>query len=79
MVIGAFEDVRISFGDVDRRNIINKEPSICQNENKHFKEILSSLPRNNLNRIILGQLNINFIRNKSDLSSDGIAGNVNVL
>ena len=44
----------MSFGDVSRRNMFNKEPSIVQNENKHFKEALSSLRRNNLNIIILG-------------------------
>ena len=67
----------MSFGDVNRRNMLNKDPSILQNENKHFKEGLSSLRRNNVNTIILGKLNINSIRNKVDLLPDGIGRNAN--
>ena len=52
----------------------NKEQYISQNQNKHFKEVLSWTT---LNRISLGQLNINSIRNRFDLLSDGITGNVN--
>ena len=37
---------------------------------------LSSLRRNNFNRIILAQFNVNSTRNKFNLLSDGIAGNV---
>ena len=39
---------------------------------ENFKYYLSSLRRKNLNRVILAQLNINFIRNKFDLLPEGI-------
>ena len=37
------------------------------NSNENFKYYLNSLRRNNLNRVILAQLNINSMRNKFDL------------
>ena len=49
------------------------------NSNENFKCYLSSLRRKNLNRVILEQLNSNFIRNKFDHLADGIKGKVNVL
>ena len=60
------------------RNIFIKEPSVSENESKHFKEVFSSFHRNNLNKIILAQLNINFLRSKFDLLFDVMAGNVDV-
>ena len=60
------------------RNIFIKEPSVSENESKHFKEVFSSFHRNNLNGIILAQLNINFLRSKFDLLFDVMAGNVDV-
>lgn len=52
--------------------------STSQNENKHLKEVLSSLLWNKLNAIILAQLNINSIQNKLDLLSEWITGRVAV-
>ena len=49
------------------------------NSNENFKYYLRSLPRKNLNRVILAQLNINSIRNKFDLLFEGIKGKVDVL
>ena len=43
-----------------------------ENENKPFKEVLGSLRRSNLNRIILAHLNINSIPNKFNLLAEGV-------
>ena len=61
------------------RNMPNKEPFISQNENKHFKEVSIYLCWNNVKRVILAQLNVNSLRNKFDLLSNGIVGNVDAL
>ena len=47
--------------------------------NKHFGDYLSSLRKNNLNRLIFAQLNINSIRNKFDQLVNGIKGNIDIL
>ena len=50
-----------------------------ENENKPFKEVLGSLSRSNLNRIILAHLNINSIPNKFNLLAEGVSGNVDII
>ena len=50
-----------------------------ENENKLFKEVLGSLRRSNLNRIILAHLNINSIPNKFNLLAEGVSGNVDII
>ena len=47
--------------------------------NKHFGDYLSSLHKNNLNRLIFAHLNINSIRNKFDQLVNGIKGNIDIL
>ena len=44
-----------------------------------FKEVLASLRKENLNRVILAHLNINSIRNKFDLLAEGLNGDVDVI
>ena len=43
-----------------------------------FKEALAFLRRDNLSRDALPHLNINFIRNKFNLLTEGLSGNVDV-
>ena len=50
-----------------------------ENENKPFKEVLGSLRRSNLNRIILAHLNINSIPNKFNLLSEVVSSNVDII
>ena len=47
--------------------------------NKHFGDYLSSLRKNNLNRLIFAHLNINSIRNKFDQLVNSIKGNIDIL
>ena len=49
------------------------------NSNENFKYYVSSLRRKNLNRVILAQLNTNYIRNKCDLLAGGIKGKLDIL
>ena len=53
--------------------------SVMENENKPFKEVLGSLRRSNLNRIILAHVNINSIPNKFSLLAEGVSGNVDII
>ena len=50
-----------------------------ENENKPFKEVLVSLRKSNLNRIILAHLNINSIPNKFNLLAECVSGNVDII
>ena len=58
------------------RNKLTGDKTNCPLEkgknSENFKYYLSSLRRKDLNRVILAQLNINFIRNKFDLLPEGI-------
>ena len=49
------------------------------NSNENFQYYLSSLRRKNLNRVILAKVNINSIRNKFNLTAEGIKRKVDVL
>ena len=60
------------------QDLRNKETSSSQNENKCFKEVTSSLRRNNLNKNILAPLYNNSVRNKFSFLSDEAAENVDV-
>ena len=46
---------------------------------KPFKEVLGSLRRSNLSRIILAHLNINSIPNKFNLLAEGVSSNVDII
>ena len=53
--------------------------SIQNNENDFFGEKLKSLLIADLNRIIIAQININYIRNKFDSLVSGMWGNVDLV
>ena len=53
--------------------------SIQNNENDFFGEKLKSLLIADLNRIIIAQININYIRNKFDSLVSGMRGNVDIV
>ena len=53
--------------------------SIQNNENDFFGEKLKSLLIADLNRIIIVQININYIRNKFDSLVSGMWGNVDLV
>ena len=48
-------------------------------QSKPCKEVLGSLRRDNLNRFIIAQMNINSIRNKFDLLTEELSGNIDVI
>ena len=52
---------------------------IQNNENDFFGEKLKSLLIADLNRIIIAQININYIRNKFDSLVSGMWGNVDLV
>ena len=45
----------------------------------NFKDTLKKLKIKNLNRVIISQININSIRNKIELSSKAVLGNIDIL
>ena len=60
------------------RESVSFNKSIQNNENEFFGEKLKFLRIANLNRIIIAQININFIRNKFDALISGIRGNADI-
>ena len=44
----------------------------CQSVEDNFKDTLKKLRTKNLNRVIISQININFIRNRTELISEAI-------
>ena len=61
------------------RKSVSLNKSIQNNENEFFGEKLKSLCMANVNRIIIAQININSIRDRSDALVSGIKGNVDIL
>ena len=51
----------------------------CQSVEDNFKDTLKKLRIKNLNRVIISQININSIRNKIELLSEAISGNIDIL
>ena len=47
--------------------------------NDDFKTKLKDIRITNLNRIVISHININFIRNKSELLAEAVMGNVDIL
>ena len=45
----------------------------------NFKDTMKNLRIENLNRVILSQININSIRNKTELLSEAVSGNIDIL
>ena len=71
---------RGSFSEFDKsKTTAGIGASVMENENKPFKEVLGSLRRSNVNRIILAHLNINSIPNKFSLLAEGVSGNVDII
>ena len=60
------------------RELVSLNKSIQNNENDFFAEKVKFLRIANLNRIIIDQININSIRNKSDALISGIRGNADI-
>ena len=44
----------------------------------NFKDTLKKLKIKNVNRVIISQININSIRNKIELSSEAVSGNIDI-
>ena len=61
------------------RNISGLVSITCQSVEDNFKDTLKKLRIKNLNRVIINQININSIRTKIDLSSEGILRNIDIL
>ena len=61
------------------RNISGLVSITCQSVEDNFKDTLKKLRIKNLNRVIINQININSIRTKIDLSSEGILRNIYIL
>ena len=61
------------------RNISGSVSITCQSVEDNFKDTLKKLRIKNLNRVIINQININSIRTKIDLSSEGILRNIDIL
>ena len=79
------DHVKLLFDGNDNHHCVNERKerksvsfnkSIQNNENEFFGEKLKSFRIANLNRIIIAQININSIRNKSDALISSIRGNV---
>ena len=59
---------------------VNGSVSItCQSLEDTFKDTLKKLRVKNLNKVIISQININSIRNKIELLSEAVLGNIDIL
>ena len=61
------------------RNVSGSVSITCQSLADNFKDTLKKLRTKNLNRVIIGQINRNSIRNKTELLSEAVLGNINIL
>ena len=61
------------------RNIMDQFSITFQSLQDNFKDTLKKLKIKNLNRVIISQININSIRNKIELSSKAVLGNIDIL
>ena len=61
------------------KNVNGSVSITCQSSEDNFKETLKKLRIKNLNRVIISQININSIRNKIELLSEAVFGNIDIL
>ena len=61
------------------RNVNGSVSITCQFLEDNFKDTLKKLRIKNLNRVIISQININSIRNKIELLSEAVLGNIDIL
>ena len=61
------------------RNVNGSVSITCQSLEDNFKDTLKKLRIKNLNRVIISQININSIRNKIELLSEAVLGNIDIL
>ena len=61
------------------KNVNGSVSITCQSLEDNFKETLKKLRIKNLNRVIISQININSIRNKIELLSEAVFGNIDIL
>ena len=61
------------------RNVNGSVSFTCQSLEDNFKDTLKKLRIKNLNRVIISQININSIRNKIELLSEAVLGNIDIL
>ena len=61
------------------RNVCGSVSITCQSLEDNFKDIFKKLRIKNLNRVIISQININSIRNKIELLSEAVLGNIDIL
>ena len=61
------------------RNVSGSVSVTCQSLEDNFKDALKKLSIKNLNRVIISQININSIRNKIELLSEAVLGNIDIL
>ena len=61
------------------KNVNGSVSITCQSLEDNFKQTLKKLRIKNLNRVIISQININSIRNKIELLSEAVFGNIDIL
>ena len=61
------------------RNVSGSVSITCPSLEDNFKDTLKKLRIKNLNRVIISQININSIRNNTELSSEAVLGNIDIL
>ena len=61
------------------RNVSGSVPVTCQSVEENFKDTLKKLRIKNLNKAIISQTNINSTRNKIELLSEAVLGNIDIL
>ena len=60
------------------RNVNGSVSISCQSLEDNFNDTLKKLRIKNLNRVIISQININSIRNKIELLSEAVFGNIDI-
>ena len=61
------------------RNVSGSVSITCQSLEDNFKDTLKKLRIKTLNRVIISQININSVRNKIELLSEAVLGNIDIL
>ena len=61
------------------RNVNGSVAVTCQSLEDNFQDTLKKLRIKNFNRVIISQININSIRNKIELLSEAVLGNIDIL
>ena len=61
------------------RNVNGSVSITCQSLEDNFKDTLKKLRIKNLNSVVISQININSIRNKIELLSEAVLGNIDIL